>query len=173
MGGHFIAAQRAAARAARPVFSVPFTERPDIVVANGYPSAIDLWQACGAIWSGELMVRRGGTVIVNAPCHEGVGPHPEFLKCMGLEPQEIIDAVSTGKLKDKTVAGVALQVARMLEHIQLAVVSSGLSASEVTAAGLYYYDYLQDAVDEYLAKAGPDARLGVITHGRYTYPVRQ
>jgi nickel-dependent lactate racemase len=172
-GGHFVAAQRAAARVAKGIFSVPFARKVDVVVANAYPAAIDLWQACAGIWAGELMVKPGGTVVLNASCQEGVGPHPEFLHCMGLEPQEILDAVAAGKLKDKTVAGVALQVARMLEHMQLVIVSSGLSSAEVEAAGFTHFESVQDAVDHILAHAGPDASLSVITHGRYTYPVQR
>jgi nickel-dependent lactate racemase len=172
MGGHFISAQRAAARVARKIFSVPFTQRTDVVVANAYPAAIDLWQACGGIWAGELMVKPGGTVVLNAACPEGVGPHAEFLQCMGLEPQKILDLVSSGNLKDKTVAGVALQVARMLKHMRLVIVSSGLSAAEVNAAGFTHFESIQDAVDDVLTHTGPAAGLSVITHSRYTYPVQ-
>jgi nickel-dependent lactate racemase len=173
MGGHFVVAQRSAVRIARRIFSVPFRHQVDVVVANAYPMAIDLWQACAGIWAGELMVKSEGIVILNAPCPEGVGPHPEFLHCMGLDPQQIIDAVNAGTFKDKTVAGVALQVARMLKHMRLAIVSTGLTAAQVEAQGFAYFDHVQDAVDDALAQAGSHAKLSVITHGRYTYPIQQ
>jgi hypothetical protein len=92
---------------------------------------------------------------------------------MGLEPEHIIDAVNAGTLKDKTVAGVALQVARMLKHMRLAIVSTGLTAAQVEAQGFAYFDHVQDAVDDALAQAGSHAKFGVITHGRYTYPIQQ
>jgi len=174
MGGHFIAAQRAAVRAARDIFVVPFTDRVDVVVANSYPKEIDFWQASGGIWSGELLVKPGGVVILNASCREGVGaPHPEFLQCIGLESREIADAINTGRLTDRIMAAEALQAALMLEHMRLVFVTSGLSTAEVRAAGFEHFVSLQDAVDEQLAKAGPEAKLSVLTHGGYTYPVQR
>ena len=170
-GGHFVAAQRAAMRAARDIFSVPFSNRVDIAVSNAYPAEIDYWQASKGIWAGDLMVKPGGTVILNAPCPEGIGPHPEYMYWTGIEAQEIIDAVETGRLPDKTVAGGAVEIAHILEHIQLVIVSEGLSASEVKANGFAHFDSLQEAVDAHLAKADPDAKVGVITHGGYTYPI--
>ncbi len=76
-GGHFVAAQRAAVHAARPIFSVPYRDRADIVIANAYPADIDFWQASKGIWAGELLVKAGGTVILHAACPEGIGPHPD------------------------------------------------------------------------------------------------
>lgn len=172
MGGHFVAAQRAAVRAARAIFSVPFKERYDIVVANAYPKDIDLWQSSMAVWAGELMVKSGGIVILNAPCREGVGPHPEFLSLMGLKAQEIFDAVHRGQLTDKSMAAEVLQMIQMLQHMRLTIVTTGLNAAEVREVGFGYFDSLQEAVDAHLAEAGPEARVGVLTHGGYTYPVQ-
>ena len=170
-GGHFVAAQRAAMRAARDIFSVPFSNRVDIAVSNAYPAECDYWQASKGIWAGDLMVKPGGTVILNAPCPEGIGPHPEFMYWTGIDAQEIIDAVETGRLADKTVAGGAVEIAHILEHIQLIIVSEGLSASEVNANGFAHFASLQEAVDAHLAEADPDSKVGIITHGGYTYPI--
>jgi nickel-dependent lactate racemase len=172
MGGHFVAAQRAAVRVARTIFSVPFKERYDIVVANAYPKDIDFWQSSMAVWAGELMVKPGGVVILNAPCREGVGPHPEFLSLMGLKAQEVFDAVHSGQLADKTMAAEVLQMAQLLQHMRLTIVTTGLSAAEVRDVGFGYFDSLQEAVNAHLAEAGPESRIGVLTHGGYTYPVQ-
>ncbi|MCL4302530.1 MAG: nickel-dependent lactate racemase [Anaerolineae bacterium] len=172
MGGHFVAAQRAAVRAARAIFSVPFKERYEIVVANAYPKDIDFWQSSMAVWAGELMVKPGGVIILNAPCREGVGPHPEFLWLMGLKAEEVIDAVNSGQLTDKSMAAEVLQMARMLQHMRLTLVTTGLNEVEVRDVGFGYFASLQEAVDAHLAEAGPEARIGVLTHGGYTYPIQ-
>jgi nickel-dependent lactate racemase len=171
-GGHFVAAQRAAVEVAQGIYSIPFKEKTDIVVSNAYPGEIDLWQGSKGIWAGELMVKPGGTVILNAPCYEGVGPHPEYLELMGRKPDHILNDVHTGLLEDKNVAGSAWQIASMLEHIDLAVVSSGLTAEEFGSGPIAFFPSLQGAVDAYLSKFGPDCKVGVITHGSYAYPIQ-
>jgi len=170
-GGHFVAAQRAAVELAQGIYSIPFKEKTDIVVSNAYPGEIDLWQGSKGVWAGELMVKSGGTVILNAPCYEGVGPHPEYLELMGRKPDLILNDVRTGLLEDKNVAGGAWQIASMLEHMDLAIVSSGLTAGSFGSGPIAHFSSLQDAVDACLADAGPDCKMSVITHGGYTYPI--
>jgi nickel-dependent lactate racemase len=171
-GGHFVAAQRAAVQAAQQIYSVPFKEKTDIVVANAYPAEIDLWQGSKGIWPGEIMVKPGGVVILNAPCREGIGPHPEYLRLMARRREDILNDIRTGALEDKNVAGSALQVAWMLGHMRLAIVSDGLQGEQVEGELIALFSSLQLAVDGYLAQAGPDCRVGVITHGAYTYPIQ-
>jgi len=171
-GGHFVAAQRAAVKVAQQIYSVPFKEKVDIVVSNAYPGEIDLWQGSKGIWPGEIMVKPGGVVILNAPCHEGIGPHPDYLRLMARQREDILNDIRTGVLEDKNVAGSALQVAWMLGHMRLAIVSDGLAGEQVEDERIAIASSLQLAVDGYLAQAGPDCRVGVITHGAYTYPIQ-
>jgi nickel-dependent lactate racemase len=171
IGGHFVAAQRAAVQKARAIYSVPFKERADIVIANAYPAEIDLWQASKGIWPGELMVRPGGTVILNAACPEGIGPHPEYLKLIQQDPEVTLADVAMGRLTDKTVVGGAVAIARMLKHMRLVIVSKGLRAACPDGAIAHYVD-LQAAIDAYLPGIGPAGRVSVITHAGYTYPIQ-
>jgi nickel-dependent lactate racemase len=171
-GGHFIAAQRAAVEVSSKIYSVPFKERTDIVVSNAYPGEIDLWQGSKGIWAGEIMVKPGGTVILNAPCYEGIGPHPDYLALMVRKRDHILHDIRAGLLEDKNVAGSALQIAWMLEHMQLAIVSNGLEAERVNSERIALFSSLQSAIDHYLAKFGPDCKVGVITHGAYSYPIQ-
>lgn len=171
-GGHFVAAQRAAVEVSRKIYSVPFKEKTDIVVSNAYPGEIDLWQGSKGIWAGEIMVKPGGTVILNAPCHEGVGPHPEYLELIARERDHILNDVRTGVLEDKNVAGSALQITWMLEHMQLAIVSKTLTGAKINGQRIAVFPSLQAAVDSYLAKSSANCKVGVITHGGYTYPVQ-
>jgi nickel-dependent lactate racemase len=170
MGGHFVAAQRAAVRAAQTIYSVPFSQRVDVVVSNAYPAEIDFWQASKGIWAGDLMVKPGGTLVLNAPCPEGLGMHPEYMYWSSCKPKEIIEAVRTGKLTDKNLAGGAVEVATILEHLKLAIVSEGITVDQVEACGFVSYPSLQAAIDDALRQAGPEAMVGVITHGGYTFP---
>jgi nickel-dependent lactate racemase len=170
-GGHFVAAQRAAAEASQKIYSVSFQKKTDIVVSNSYPGEIDLWQGSKGVWAGEIMVKSGGTVILNAPCYEGIGPHPEYLELMARQWDQIWDDIRTGLLKDKNVAGSALQIVRMLEYIHLVIVSQTLEGANVYSERITLFSSLQSAVDSCLDRAGGGCKVGVITHGGYTYPI--
>jgi len=172
-GGHFVAAQRAAVEVAQEIFGVPFRDRADIVVANAYPGEIDLNQGAKAIWAGELMVKPGGVVILNAPCYEGVGPHPDLLDLMVRKPDDIVDGIRRGLVEDKNTAAGALLIARMLEHMRLAIVTSGLPIERVRGGPILFFSSLQNAVDRFLSDSTPECRVSVITHGAYTYPIQR
>lgn len=169
-GGHFVAAQRAAVHAARPIFSVPYHSRADVVIANAYPADIDFWQASKAIWAGELLVKPGGTVILHTECPDGIGPHPDFLGFMQRDPARLASDLANSAI-DQTAVGLALPVARMLDHMQLVIVSPGLAAEPFGDGPIRRFDSLAEAVEVSLGRAGRDGRVSVLTHGGYTYPV--
>jgi nickel-dependent lactate racemase len=172
LGGHFVAAQRAAVQVSRRIYSVPFKHKSDIVISNAYPGEIDLWQGSKGIWAGEMMVKAGGTVILNAPCDEGIGPHPEYLQLMTQQPDRLERDIRSGLLEDRNVAAGAMQIAQMLDHMNLAIVSAGLKGVELEGKRIACFTDLQVAVDHYLSEAGPDCRVSTITHGGYTYPLQ-
>lgn len=176
--GHFVAAQRAAVEAARQVYAVPYRERADIVVSNAHPAEIDFWQASKGIWSGELLVKSGGTVILNAPCPEGIGPHPNFLELIQVEPEELGAGLASGAIADVSAAALALPVARMLDHMRLSIVSPNLPADQLSNGRISHHASLNEAVDAALAHATSDpgssrcrCKISVLTHGGYTFPV--
>ncbi len=169
-GGDFVAAQRAAVHAARPIFSVPYHDRADVVIANAYPADVDFWQASKGIWAGELLVKPGGTVILHAACPEGIGPHPDYIEFMQREPAQLASDMANGAI-DQTAAGLALPVARMLGHMRLVVVSPGLPFGSFGDGPIRPADSLAGAVEAALNGAGPDVRVSVLTHGGTTYPV--
>lgn len=171
-GGHFIQAQRVAVQAALPIYSVPFRERADIVVSNVYPYEIDLWQGSKGIWSGEMMVKKGGVVILMAPCYEGIGPHPDYLALIDQLPDQIMENIHKGLVEDKNVAGSAIQISRMLTNFQLAIVSEPLVSNKVKSARVAFFPNLQTCIDYYLACADPGCKVNVLTHSGYSYPVQ-
>jgi nickel-dependent lactate racemase len=171
-GGHYIQAQRAAVQAALPIYSVPFHDRAEIVVSNVFPFEIDLWQGSKGVWPGEMMVNRGGVVIVIAPCFEGIGPHPDYLRLIDQPAEQIIRNVQAGLVEDKNVAGSAIQISRMLEYFQLALVSETLVSQQVHSSRVALFADLQACVDHYLAKTDPGSKVSLLTHSGYSYPIQ-
>jgi nickel-dependent lactate racemase len=170
-GGHFIQAQRAAVQAALPIYSVPFRQPADIVVSNVYPYEIDLWQGSKGIWAGEMMVKKGGVVILISPCYEGVGPHPDYIDLIDMLPDQILENIRLGLVKDKNVAGSAIQISRMLANFQLAIVSATLASGAISSARIALFSDLQTCVDHYLNGADPGCTVSVLTHSGYSYPI--
>ncbi|MCX6029414.1 MAG: nickel-dependent lactate racemase [Chloroflexi bacterium] len=172
-GGHFVAAQRAAVEAARPIFTIPYRERADIVIADAYPAESDLWQASKAIWAGERLVKPGGILIVYASCPEGIGPHGDFLRFLQQEPERTLAELQAGVLADPIAAAIAVPAARMLAHMRLVVVSPGLEPAQFGEGAIVYAHSLQQAVDAALTQAAPAARVSVLTHAGYSHPVER
>jgi len=58
------------------VCSVAVDEPVEVALVSAHPAEADFWQAGKGIASGEKLLKDGGTLILVAPCPEGVGPHP-------------------------------------------------------------------------------------------------
>ncbi len=69
--GETKAAFREGVKLARDIYGIPFTETPDIVIANSFPCEIDFWQSHKSLYPAAKMVRRGGVIIVLTPAPEG------------------------------------------------------------------------------------------------------
>jgi lactate racemase len=170
-GGHFVRAQRAAVAAARPLYTTPFQERVDIVVSNAYPAVLDLWQASKGIWAGEAFVRPNGLVILAAPCPEGIGPHPDYLRVLQTDPDVLMAETLAGRVADRTIVGSGVPVGHFLRRMRLVIGSPGLDPASFGSGPIQHFPDVQLALDEALAQE-PGARVGVLTHGGYQLPIR-
>jgi nickel-dependent lactate racemase len=169
--GHLRQAQAAAQRASRAVYGVPVQRRYDIVISNSYPAYLEFWQAGKGIFSADLILRPGGTVILTAPCPEGVGvTHPRQVEYLALKPAEILRRIAAGQIDDPIAAAVCAKVRHVMERVRVSVVSEGLSPAEMSAMGLQPFASVDAALAEALARYGHDARVAIITHGGETVP---
>lgn len=161
--GDPILAHRAACDFARASCAVTLSELADIVVADPYPSDLDFWQALKGLGAACSAARPGGTVIFVAPCPEGVcASHPEFA-AMGFKQStgHIQNLVATGRLCPIPAAAIWLGT-RMLERVNVTLVSKGVSAAEATALGLDYASDPAEALAQALLRHGPSARINVL-----------
>jgi nickel-dependent lactate racemase len=172
VGGHFVDAQRAAVEIARHVYCPPCRTRADVVVVNSFPAEIDFAQGIKGIWAGDRAVKPGGIVILNAPCREGLGSHTESIALLSRTREEILAGVKDGRTHDKIMAANVVQIARMLGHMRLAIVSEGLGLEADWCSPVAFFSSLQHAVDEAMALLGGDSKVSVITHGGYLCPIR-
>ncbi len=173
LAGHYREAHRAGIPLAKKIYGVPYSRPADIVVSSSYPYDIDFWQGSKGLWAGDRLARPGGSLILVAPCLEGLGPHGRhYASYIGADAKGLLRALREGSVEDKTSAAGAVGIHLMKEHLDISMVTHGLSPSRVEAMGFRCYDNLQEAVEERLAFYGREARVSVITHGGYLCPLR-
>ncbi len=169
--GHFIAAHRKGVEFAREVYGAPVPQRYPVVIANAYPAEIDLWQSTKAIAAGELMTADAGTLILVADCCEGNTTHPLVADYMGSDPTRLIQALDADSAEDPVACALAVPLSRMRQRVDLALVSSGLTPDVADRMGAALYATVEEALDAALKRQGPDAAVGVLTHGGVTLPL--
>lgn len=173
VAGHYVEAHRRGVERAKEIFGVRCSASVDAMIASGYPTDHDFWQATKAVLAGETAVRDGGILILLAPCEEGSGPHRNFMSDAGAcSVAELLDKARTGTPEEALSASVAATLVRIRSRIDLGLVSSGISHQVASTAGFMPFDCAQDAVDYCISTYGPDCKISMMPFGSETVIVR-
>jgi len=170
VAGDFVLAHRQGVVYAREVYAVPSHITADVALVSSYPADIDFWQAGKALYSGELLLRDGGTLILVTPCPEGVVRNHDLLYYMQFSPAELLKQLQTRQAEDRAAAAAALRVGLVTQRVRVEVVSEGLTEGDTAALGFAHTHDLQQAVDRALAAHGDGCRVSVLTHGGHVFP---
>ncbi len=158
------AAFRAGATVSRLVYGVKVPQPSEIVVAGSYPCDIEFWQAHKTLYPAEMVVRKGGRIIVVTPCTEGVAvTHQEILDYAALPPDKILSMIESGAIKDTVSGALALAWAKVREHARISLVSDGITSHEARALGFTPFPSVEDAIGEALGDLGYNATVSVLT----------
>lgn len=172
VAGDIVAAHRVGVRYAEGIYQIRIKERPDIVIAGSYPANKDLWQADKALAAAALMVKPGGTVILAAPCREGVSPeHPVLMELGAQPPRDVFDMTARKEIEDEIGATAHIKIGIMREMAKVILVSQGVTQAEAEHLGFRFAENLETAIDMALSESGRSARIGVLTHGADIAPV--
>ena len=170
--GDFVQAHRAGVRCSQQVYGVPAPGVADIVIAGSHPCDIEFWQAHKSLYSAELTVRHGGSIIFVTPSREGVTvTHRELLQFAALPSERIDRMIQQGEVKDIVSAAVALAWAKSREHAPVSLVSDGISREDALALGFTPYASVDDALQAALRWHGADATVSVLTHAPEILPL--
>ncbi len=172
VAGDPIKAHREGVELAKKVYGVPL-KQADLVVTSSFPADLNFWQAGKALYSADLAVKTGGTIILVTPAIEGPGEHLEFLTLMAKPYDEILSLVDRDEVQDKIGAAGALAVAIVKQRAQVKIVSDGLTDEQVEWMGFRRYnsDALQTAVLDALANLGENPTINVIHEGAEILPL--
>lgn len=170
VAGDFRLAHRRGVAFAREVYEVSSQGPVDIAVVSAYPADLDFWQAGKALYSGELLVRDGGTLILVAACPEGVAQNHDLLYYSSLGPDELKVRLEGCRVEDRAAAAAARRVGLVSRRVRVVMVSQGLNGDDASKLGFDYAQDLQGALDAALARHGEGCRLSVLTHGAEVFP---
>ncbi len=161
----------AGVKLAKQVYEVECPGLVDIAVVSAYPYDVDYYQAIRAVEYADVMVRPGGSILVVAPCPDGIGSETFYrlLAAPGQHPDDFLRNIArrNGKVT-YNVLGYFLTLIRAEKQIYGYM--PGISRPELEAIGIHPVTSLQSGVDAILQSHRPKARLAVLPVGSATIP---
>jgi len=174
VAGDLKAAHDAGIELCRKVYSVPVTDTSEIVIAESYPSDIDLRQAIKAICSADLVCRDGGVIILTARCPEGISPQfPDFAKYGFTNPDLLYRKINESKCSDqKLLAYTLIAIGRIIcKRVRAILISPNINSDEAEHLGFIWASDLQHAIDKAFELTGSNARIIVLKQASIMLPV--
>jgi len=163
---------REGVKSAKEIYGVKAPGIADIAVVSAHPCELEFWQAHKALYPGDIVVKDGGTIIVVAPCPEGVAvTHPEVLELTKMEPEEVDRAVNLGKVRDVVAASLAIAWGNIRKRVQIILVSDGIKPEETEMLGFTHADTIEEALEMAFKRHGSNAKVIAMTHGCDTLPL--
>lgn len=170
--GDPVIAHRAGAVVSREVYGIALPAKADIVIAGSHPCDIEFWQAHKSLYSAQLAVKPGGSIIIVTPCPEGVSVvHQDILSITGLTAGQIDEQIQRGMIDDVVSGALALAWARVREYAPVSLVSGGINRDETRGLGFTYAVCLQDALDTAMMKHSTDSLVTVLPYAPDSLPL--
>lgn len=173
LSGDFIEVHRAGVREFEDISRVEIPETADIIITDAYLEEISLWQTLDTICLVALALKKGGSVAMFAPCHEGIIGDPYFKKFeeVGIKTPEWIKS-HMEEIGNKIVAGVSAIAGEALTRAKgWWMFSDGLSKEETIRMGLKYAETPQETVNKAIKSQPPDAKILIINKATAMIPV--
>jgi len=174
VAGHPVKAHREGAFHASRIYRVEMPEPADIVLADSYPSDLDMWQAVKALFACGLAVKPGGTIILVSPCPEGVAQtHPAVLEYGYKRWHEVAERAHDDEFPDMVAAAHIVEGGEILDRARVILVSEGIDSATAASLGTDWASSPQEAVDKALADTGGSASVAVLVQAGELAPVTQ
>ncbi len=166
--GDLSASFMAATKRADDIYVVPIRDRADAVVSVAqHPLDRDLYQLQKTLEHGLLALKKGGILILVSKCWGGVGEdsYMEPIRRCG-DPARVLEHVRANRGFGCHKAG---RLARAALHAKLLAVTD-LDPYVLRGVFMEPYSFLQQAIDNALRLAGPNAQLLFLLNGSLTVP---
>jgi len=170
VAGDAIQAHRAGCRFLDTLYRKEIAHRADIVIASqgGAPKDLNLYQTQKALENAKYAVCKGGIIILVGSCAEGMGEKTfENWMVEAVKPSDLVDRVK----KDFQLGGhKAAAIALVLENTEIDLVSE-MKPDFVRSIFMNPFSTVQEALNQALQKAGPNARVLLMPYAGSTLPV--
>lgn len=164
--GDPIKAFREGVKIAERIYCPEVNEQADIVIVSSYPANIDYWQAIKPVDYASVAVKQGGTIILVAPCPDGVSPtHPTMSEKATLSYNELLKVIENKEIDDLVGGGALLMHAQILERAEVICYSDGLTEGDKEALGFKHASTIDEAIEMAFESHGRDAKIGVLKCG--------
>jgi len=172
VAGDVIKATREGIDIAKSIYFAKTPSKADIVLASSHPCDLDFWQAHKTLFSADLAVKDGGTIIIVTPCREGVSRmHPEILEIGNLTPEEVDRKLRQGEVKDQIGGSFAIAWGLIKKRAKVIMVSDGILPHDASRLGFDYADTVNSALNKAFMRHGRNAKITVLTHAPDMVPV--
>lgn len=177
VAGDIIKGHRAGADILDTWVKMPTKGPGDIIVAGcSYPTSISLYQAANAISTclriPAPIVRDGGTVIVTAPCEDGIGSDGAFYRLVSEahSPQEVLEKLQQPGffIHDQWAAQ---SYCGDLAKVNFILVSETLDEVILNKMLASYASSVQEALDSTILKCGSKSKVIVVQDASSVIPV--
>ncbi|BCV19951.1 transcriptional regulator [Moorella sp. Hama-1] len=175
VAGEMIKAHRVGTQKLDRLVRVAVPEVADIVIAGcSYPTSVSLYQAANAALACTRLVhpivKKGGIIILAAPCPEGVGGGPLYqLMSEAATPQEVVDKIAQPGffLHDQWAAQLW---ATSLIHSDVYLVAEGITPEQARNMKAALYTSVEAALKAALTAKGRQGHILVLPDAPYTIP---
>jgi len=145
----------------------------DVVLTtnSGYPLDQNLYQAVKGMSAAAKIVKPGGTIVCAAECRDGLPSHGSYGAILSSQPTPaaLLEMICSPGYSTPDQWQVQVQSQIQLKA-RVLVKTSGLSASDLSAAHFTPIEDVGRTVHEHLSQAGHDATLCVLPQGPQTIP---
>jgi len=157
-------AHRKGAQSSIDVFGVAIPSPADVVIAEAFPTDIDLRQAIKAICAADLVCRDEGIIILPAECPEGISPQfPEFEHTGFCFPDRLFEDVEAGRFSRKLLAYTLVAIGRIIsKRVKAILVCPNISTEQAEAMGFFWAPDLQPAAEMALSMVRPAGTVAVL-----------
>jgi nickel-dependent lactate racemase len=155
------------------IFGAPLSELAEIVIADSYPTDMDLWIAAKGIYAGDLALKEGGILIFVTPCFEGISPeYPGIVKYGYHSRTEVQAIVSRGEITDLALAAHLVHVGEVICRKGTGIlISPGIAPEDARKIGFLTADTPQRALEIALDRMGKHASITVLKNGGEIMPI--
>jgi nickel-dependent lactate racemase len=168
VAGDLVVAWMEGVKFARPLYTVPLAQRPEIVItsAGGSPADDTLFQSLKGYQQSYLVMKRGGCVILVADCPDGVGDK-ELDHYLRMDSDEFFKRVEAGE----RVHFMADILHSGMEKASEIFLKSSMPPDQVRAFGFVPVKSVEEAIEKAMSIHGRDAKILCLPKGTHVAPV--